>query len=201
MDYKAADKAIKTINRENLKLFGQLKARLMKADELHVIREVSGTYDRSLRIVEKQYLALAVEAYRKTMADCGKRKRCPLDRDWLFEFLMIADPVTLYRFLPEWERKKARTTEAIAASTARSKVIDDALKALARQIGQGAIDVTDAATIAAYMDAGVKKVMWVSERDERVCSTCEDMDGNVYDIDSVPPKPHRNCRCVLRPIL
>lgn len=201
MDYKAADRTVRAINRENLKLFGQMKIRLMKSDELHVIREVSGTYDRSLRTVEKQFLALAVEAYRKAMEECGKRKRCLLDRDWLLEFLMIADPVTLYRFLPEWERKKARTTEAIAASTARSKVIDDALKALARQIGQGAIDITDAATIAAYMDAGVKNVMWVSERDERVCNTCVDMDGNVYDIDSVPPKPHRNCRCVLRPIL
>lgn len=201
MDYKATDRTIRAINRENLNFFGQMKARLLKSDELHVIREVSSTYDRSLRTVEKQFLALAVESYRKAMEKCGKRKRCPLDRDWLLEFLMIADPVTLYRFLPEWERKKARTTEAIAASTARSKVIDDALKALARQIGQGAIDITDAATIAAYMDAGVKNVMWVSERDERVCNTCVDMDGNVYDIDSVPPKPHRNCRCVLRPIL
>jgi len=198
MDYKAADKAIKAINRENLKLFGQLKIRLMKTDELNIIRAVGDTYDSSVRMAERRLLECARLAYLAAMQESGKRKRNPIDRDWLIEFLMMADPVTLYKFLPEAERKKARLTEALAATTERAKEVDKNLREWTKQIGQAAIGVTDAATIRAFKDAGVTQVQWVTEKDGRVCGTCHDMDGNVYDIDKIPAKPHVNCRCKIR---
>ena len=198
MNYNAADKAIKAINRENLKLFGRLKIRLMKADELNIIRAVGETYDASIRMAERRLLECARLAYLAAMQESGKRKRNPIDRDWLIDFLMMADPVTLYKFLPEAERKKARLTEALAATTERAKEVDKALRDWTRQIGQAAIEVTDAATIRAVEDAGVTQVEWVTERDGRVCGTCRDMDGNVYDIDKIPPKVHPNCRCKVR---
>ena len=198
MNYDAADKAIKAINRENVKLFGRLKIRLMKADELNIIRAVGEAYDSSIRMAERRLLECARLAYEAAMRESGKKKRNPIDRDWLIEFLMTADPVTLYKFLPEAERKKARLTEALAATTARASEVDKSLKAWTRQIGQVAIEVTDAATIRAFKDAGVAQVQWVSEHDARVCDTCEDMDGNVYDIDKLPPKPHWGCRCRIR---
>lgn len=201
MNYDATDKAIKAINRENLKLFGQLKIRLMKADELHIIRAVGDTYDASIRMVERRLLECARIAYLAAMGETGKRKRNPIDHDWLIEFLMTADPVTLYKFLPEAERKKARLTEALAATTAMAKEVDKALRDWTRQIGQAAISVTDAATIEALEDAGVPKVQWVSEHDARVCDVCEDMDGNVYDIDKIPAKPHWACRCRIKPYI
>lgn len=198
MNYDAADKAIKSINRENLKLFGRLKIRLMKTDELSIIRAVGDTYDDSIRMAERQLLECARLAYLAAMQESGKRKRNPIDRDWLIEFLMTADPVTLYKFLPEAERKKARLTEALAATTERAKEVDKNLREWTRQIGQAAIGVTDAATIRAFKDAGVTQVQWVTEKDGRVCGTCHDMDGNVYDIDKIPAKPHPNCRCRIR---
>lgn len=201
MNYNAADKAIKAINRENLKLFGRLKIRLMKADELNIIRSVGETYDTSIRMAERRLLECARLAYLAAMQESGKRKRNPIDRDWLIDFLMMADPVTLYRFLPEAERKKARLTEALAATTERAKEVDKALRDWTRQIGQAAIEVTDAATIEALETAGVPKVQWVSEHDARVCDVCEDMDGNVYDIDKVPKKPHWACRCRIKPYI
>ena len=198
MDYKAADKAIKAVNRENLKLFGQLKIRLMKTDELNIIRSVGDTYDSSVRMAERRLLECARLAYLAAMQESGKRKRNPIDLEWLIEFLMMADPVTLYKFLPEAERKKARLTEALAATTERIKEVDKNLREWTKQIGQAAIGVTDAATIRAFKDAGVSQVQWVTEKDGRVCGACHDMDGNVYDIDKVPAKPHVNCRCRIR---
>lgn len=201
MNYDAADKAIRAINRDNLKRFGALKARLMKADELHIIREVGSVWDASVRMAERYLLEAAQAAYLAAMKEAGKRKRNPIDRGWLLDFLMMADPVTLYKFLPEAERKKARLIEALAATTARAAEVDKSLKAWTKQIGQAAISVTDAATVRALKDAGVAQVEWVSERDARVCDVCEDMDGDVYDIDKIPKKPHWGCRCRVRLLL
>lgn len=194
MNYDAADKAIKAINRENVKLFGRLKIRLMKADELNIIRAVGEAYDTSIRMAERRLLECARLAYEAAMRESGKKKRNPIDRDWLIEFLMTADPVTLYKFLPEAERKKARLTEALAATTARAAEVDKSLKAWTRQIGQAAIGVTDAATIRAFKDAGVTHLVWHSEHDDRVCKVCHARDGNVYPINELPLK-HPNCRC------
>lgn len=198
MNYDAADKAIKAINRENLKLFGQLKIRLMKADELHIIRAVGDTYDASIRMVERRLLECARLAYLAAMGETGKRKRNHIDHDWLIEFLMTADPVTLYKFLPEAERKKARLTEALAATTAMVKEVDKSLRDWTRQIGQAAISVTDEATLEAYRDAGVEYVKWMTQKDERVCKECGPLDGKVFKIDGLPAK-HWGCRCYLVP--
>ena len=43
--YAPCDRAIKAMNRENLKAFGKLK--LAKFDELNVIREVTALYQKS----------------------------------------------------------------------------------------------------------------------------------------------------------
>ena len=201
MDYAGADRAIKAMNRENLKTFGAMKTRLMKADELHIIREVTDTYKAVLGLAKRWLLEVARQAYMQAMRDCKKRRKCDIDLEWLLFWMDETDPVTLYKFLPEWERKKARLIEALPVAPDRGKEIDKALKSWARQIGQAAISVTDAATIEAFKDAGIEYVEWVSEHDDRVCGTCEDMDGNIYPIDAVPVKPHWNCRCRLRPVI
>jgi len=202
MNYEVADKAIRAMNRENLKTFGRMKARLMKADELHIIREVTDTYNAILGLAKRWLLEAARQAYMQGVRDAKKRHRCDIDLEWLLYWMEeTADPVTLYKFIPEWERKKARLIEALPVAPDRGKEIDKALKSWARQIGQAAISVTDEATLEAYRDVGVEYVQWVSEHDDRVCGVCEDMDGNIYPIDAVPVKPHWNCRCRLRPVI
>lgn len=201
MNYDTADRAVRAMNRENLKTFGRLKARLMKADELHIIREVGNTYDELLGLAKRWFLVIGREAYAQGMKDASRRKRNAIDRDWILDWLEETDFVTLYKFATEWERKKARLIEALPVAPDRGREIDKALKAWTRQIAQAAISITDDATVEAYRDAGVREVEWVSEHDARVCDVCEDMDGNVYPIDDVPAKPHWGCRCRLVPVL
>jgi hypothetical protein len=51
--YGGADDAIRAMNRRNLKAFDRL--RLMKKDELNIIRMVSETYDRSAKEARTRY--------------------------------------------------------------------------------------------------------------------------------------------------
>lgn len=205
MIYDGADRAIREMNRQNLKAFGLLK--LMKADELHVIRRIKETYDASARRARTRYYEIAVEAYILAMIEAGKSNKDATkaaDRDidaaWVLAMLEEADPVTLYAFLPEKDRKAARLAEALEASPDKGKEIDKALRYWTVQVGQYAITAVDRARLEAFRRAGIKEVMWNTERDERVCEECEPRDGEVYPIDAVPPKPHLNCRCWLTPV-
>lgn len=199
--YEGADKAIRAINRENLRLFGRMKIRLMKADELHIIREVTSTYDAALRIAERWLLETARQAFKNAMSETGKRKRNDIDRDWLLDYLEDTEPVAMYRFIPEWERKKARLIEALSVSTAPDQEIDKALRELTKQIGWFAVSVTDEAMLHAFHVAGIEEVMWHSEHDNRTCRRCHGMDGKIFRIEDLPVKPHVGCRCWITPVI
>ncbi len=43
----------------------------------------------------------------------------------------------------------------------------------------------------------VKKVRWVASWGERTCSQCKKLDGKTFDIDNVPKRPHKDCRCAI----
>jgi SPP1 gp7 family putative phage head morphogenesis protein len=49
----------------------------------------------------------------------------------------------------------------------------------------------------------VEKVEWLSAtEDDRVCDECEALNGQIFDIDSVPEIPvHPNCRCCTAPVV
>lgn len=204
--YSAADKAIKVMNRKNLKAFNRLK--LANFDEINVFREVSTTYDDSTRDAQRRYLEIAAEAYVAAMLSAGQNgkqaKRMAddtINEDWIFAMLEEADPVTLYAFLPEKERKKARLVETLAATQNRNEEIDKALRYWTVQVGQFAVNSVDRARLEAFYDAGVAKVKWNAEKDEKTCEICRERDGKVYAIEDVPSKPHINCRCTLLPVL
>lgn len=195
--YDEADKAIRAINRENLRIFTRLKNRLMKADELHIIREVTDAYDESLKLVERWFLRVAQTAYLRAIED--KKRKSPIDRDWLIDFLMEADEATKYIFLTEADRKKARLIEALAVSPDKGPEIDKTLRLWTRQIGWEAVSVTDAATLEAYEDDEVPLVRWNSMHDNRVCDECWERNGMIFEIDKIPPK-HPACRCWMTPV-
>lgn len=202
MNYDEADKAIKAMNRDNLKTFSRLK--LAKWDELSVIREVTAAYNTVLRRVKKWFLDVALLAYMSAMEEAGRKgterqARRAINDDWILAMLEETDPVLLYKFIPELERKKQRLIEALPVALDRNKEIDGALRAVSKQIGWSIINVVDAATVEAYEDAKVPYVKWLSEHDEKVCSICEERDGKVYRIDRIPTK-HPNCRCRLEPV-
>ena len=206
MIYDAADKAIREMNRANLKAFGRLK--LAKWDELNVIRQVSAVYELSTALAKRKYAEIGMDAYIFALMEMGLSETVAhgmaqdeITNDWVLDMLEEADPVTLYIFLEEAERKKQRLIEALAVAHNRSAEIDKALRYWAKQIAQYAISVTDKARLDAFKAVGVKRVMWHTANDERVCEDCEPLDGQIFDIDKVPDKPHWNCRCYLTAVL
>lgn len=148
---------------------------------------------------------------------------------WVDAILGEVSPVTKYRFDTETERKAQRLAEALIGAEAAVPAgepeesekqtgvsggggrkptglgpvaeIDKAMRDWSRQVGQEAIEITDAAVMEAYEAAGVVRYMWVTERDGRVCSDCHQLDGRVFPLAEIPTKPHRNCRCRIVPVM
>ena len=199
--YKYTDKVIASLDRQFLRLFRRL--RLMKFDSLNVLNEVVAIYQRADKLAKKGYLDIALYAYLYAMeqaenAGFEAKKQTPIDEDWILDMLEEEDFVTLYDYGNEWERKRQRLSEALAATTTPQQEIDKAIKLMALQVSHYADKATAQAAIQAFKDAGVKKVKWITERDDRVCSKCEPLDGKIFDIDKVPAIPqHYRCRCRL----
>ena len=200
MIYDGADSAIRDMNRYNLKRFTRLK--LAKFDEVDVIRAVRAAWEETEQYAVTRFSEIAVEAYIVAQYRAGvprveatRNGQKKINRDWVLEYLEEIDPVTRYRFTAESERKMYRLVEAIVASHSPRQEIDRAMRAWSKQLAQYADLLVDAATIAGYRDAGVLKLMWNTERDDRVCEVCAELDGQVFDIDKYPPKAHWSCRC------
>lgn len=198
--YAACDNAIMEMNRENLKAFGKLK--LMKTDELNVIREVRAVYTQSAKRARKRYFEVAYEAYLLALAMMGiggkkayEMAEKSITAEWTDAVMSRTDPLTLYRFDSETERKADRLIEALSETQNRNYEVDKALRLWSRQLGQYAINYTDYAVLKAYEDAGVTKVRWQTAGDEKVCPECRTLNGQVFPIAEVPPKPHWGCRC------
>lgn len=210
--YEAADKAIMSLDREALKAFGKLK--MAKFDEIQLIRTVQKLYREQEKKARDRYREIAFEAYILGLYLCGtegkeahRMAERDVTQDWLDELLEETNFVTLYRFTTEAERKAQRlaeTLEAVSggggnyAGTGTDAVIDKAMRDWCRMAGQYAISVTDAALLLAYEAMDVN-VMWVTQKDERVCTDCHRLDGKVFAIKDIPPKPHWGCRCLLMP--
>ena len=203
--YSGADRAIKLMNRRNMKAFDTL--RLMKADELNIMRKVGKVYRDSARFARTMYYEIAVEAYivalvqaHVTNGDATEAAERDITLDWIDEMLEETDFVTLYQFDTETVRKAQRLAEALEAVERRNDEIDKALRWWTLQVGQYAINTVDRARLEAFRRAGIKKVRWNTKKDERVCDYCGPLDGKVFDIEDVPPKPHLNCRCTIGPV-
>lgn len=124
---------------------------------------------------------------------------------WLLALLLAYDPITKYVYTHEVERKRARLAEAlISVGKAQRKQNEEWRRALSlwsQQTAQYADIVTDAAVIKAFMDAGITKVRWITQEDEKVCKTCREMNGKVYPITELPDKPHWRCRCYFEAVV
>ena len=192
--YEYTDVIIRYLNKRFIEVFHRLKS-LVSFDELNVLQFTRLIYDELMQITEEKLLELAVYYYN----DAVKNPKTAIDREWLYLILNDYDPITKYVFMHEVERKRARLAESILASQNSSKEIDTALRYWSAMVAQYAIEVTDAATKQAYIDDGVELVMWVSILDEKRCKECGKRESKIYDIFSVPPKPHIGCRCYLVP--
>lgn len=196
--YSAADDAISLLNKKAIRRFNTAyrNAGVKNFDELNVMKVIKKLYEDLASDNKKTFLELAQIVYRDAGPN-GSRK--PTEK-WLKDLLEEDDPVALYVYLNEITRKRDYAIEAIVAAPNKKREFDRALRYWARMTAHEADRITDKAVLKAYKDAGVKKVRWKTEEDDKVCSHCEPRDGKVYDIDKVPPKPHVGCRCYLIPV-
>lgn len=196
MAYETTDRIWKRLEREIDRQFARNR-NVIRMDALNVIERSHDIYDSLEDEVKVAYLEIAEEVYANTVQK--KDEPSPISMVWVLGMLAAYDAVTKYIFSAELERKRSRMAEAVIASSKKLTEIIRARNLLKRQVWQGAINIEDAAMLAAYRVDGVKKVRWVTAEDERRCAECGGRHGKVYSIDSVPPKPHHNCRCYLVP--
>lgn len=201
--YKHTDKVLLALNKQFIKLFRKIN--LLNIDELNVVNQVVSVYQKADKAARKAYLDVAVFAYlfaSNEAKDAGYENAAenPIDEDWVEDMLMEADPVTLYQYMPEWDRKRQRLTEALAATRKPRQEANKALRFMVQQTTHYADKATAKAALQAFKDAGVKRVIWVTEKDNRVCPDCAPLDGKVFDINKVPNIPqHYHCRCQIYP--
>lgn len=197
--YKLSDRAAKLLNRKAIKRFEKAKkdCNLRHFDELNVIKTLDALYKELLSDSKKAFMALARMAYE----DAQPHGSHAPSQKWLLALLDSYDPVYLVVYTNEVERKRDRLIEGVIAASDKTKEFRRGLSLWARFTGHELDRVTDEATLKSFRDAGVKKVRWRTEEDDKVCKICGPRDDKVYDIDKVPSKPHINCRCWLEAVL
>lgn len=182
-------------------------------DELHVMQSARRLYASLDKDNRAAWLELAIAKYNSTKPNGGK----PPIQEWLYLLLEEHDPVTKYVYENEVPRKRDRLIEAvistgqkwtngekpadiIADAAGKNKEYKKALGYWTRMTAHYCDEVSDAATLLAYTDAGVEEVIWHTSEDDRVCEECQERNGLVFKIDRIPPKPHWGCRCYVRPV-
>ena len=196
--YGLTDKAIDLLNRRAVKRFEDAKDEAAQKgfDELNVLEVTRTLYDQLRKDNQDVFLELAQERYQEAEPHGEK----PPDLAWLLALLAAYNAVTKVIYDNDVDRKRQYTAEGINSSTAKVTEFRRGLHYWADLTAAYGDIVTDESTLKAYRDAGVKKVRWVTAGDEKVCETCRERNGKIYSINSIPPKPHRRCRCVYEPM-
>lgn len=110
----------------------------------------------------------------------------------------------LFVYLNELQRREARYAEGtIAIGDMNSADMLNHQKrnvsSMSKMADEVAVDAERESTLLSFKHDGFTKVVWVSEMDDRVCGECELLNGQVFDIDNVPERPHQGCRCEIEP--
>lgn len=171
------------------------------------MQEVDALYDEiglaCIKLFRELYMARYTELWKWLKGRNPKEDEIDeLFEMYLAKLLNEPNDVTHYAFQTELIRKRDRAKEAILSVPTRTQKqleLEKAIRHLTQQVGFY-VDITeDEASLQALKDAGIKKVRWNIYGDDRVCSVCEDLDGEIFPIDEVPIKPHPRCRCYLTP--
>jgi SPP1 gp7 family putative phage head morphogenesis protein len=210
--YRLADKLLEQLKKLIRREFNRLG--IFGFDELNVPRvtkETTELFDRLKRENTRLYLKVAQKAYADAVAlavaagysDPGVNR---IDAVWVVALLSAYNFVSGYLYESEAERKRLRLAEQMltAREYQNRTQYNDSIRRSANlwwtQAAHYMLDAVDTATIDGYRDSGVERVKWNTNIDGRECKTCRERNGNVYPIDKVPPKEHRNCRCYLTPV-
>lgn len=217
--YAVGDRKLKALIVAITRIFKKSRLTLNFDQINQPVRTIQAESKRVYKLLEEKNrdafldlgLLVYMEAYAEVQPNITKsenlqKAKKAISEKWLDGIQSEYNPVTKYVYVTEAERKRARFFESLVAdaeSKQRREMENDyraAENAWIRQTRQAMIDIEDRAAIAAYKDAGVRKVRWISQHDDKVCKECGRLDGLIFPIDAVPDKPHYNCRCTIEPV-
>ena len=199
-----ADKALVQIYALMAKEFQSLSHQL-GFDELNTLetsKRVNAMYKRLDEYIRKQFAVVAREAYRDACEECGHQPE-GFDPDAFVVAMLVAyDPLSDFIYEREWTRKRDRLFESIIATERGNQEMRKNLKrgmdVLANQVRQYADNISARARIRAFRDWDADVLVWVTEKDEKVCEICAPRDEQFYPIELLPDYPaHWHCRCQL----
>ena len=189
--YRKTDKVIAYLSKQYAKLFRQLTS----FDELNVIDVSHKIFDEAVILTEREVTRLV-----KTVYDSKREGGESSHEDALslvLTLMLAYNPVTKYIYRNEIDRKRSRFPEGVIASENPREEVALAARRMIAANKQFAEDATFEAVVQAYKDDGVEKVRWVTAEDDKRCRECKSRHGKIYYINSIPPKPHRYCRCYI----
>lgn len=201
--YEFADELAPALKREIQVIFSNAALRLCSFDEINQAT-VKGVVGSSFSDLTTRLNSRLRRIIRKTYRSHGIILSADELTLLLAGLLNKPDPVTGYKLVREIPRKRDRLAESIMSDPASKQHIRRAFEKALDPVMLMSMQYLDIATDDSNMGAmkreNVAQVMWVSERDERVCETCKERDGMIFDIDRAPYKPHYRCRCHLEPV-
>lgn len=187
--YEYTDKVLKRLVREIHRQFEAYRG--MKYDELNVFNRVKNLYSTLADLNEKAYKDIGQHYYAEEGGEDDT-----LGMDFLIATLLVnPNALTKYIYSNEVTRKRDRLVEALQSTGGNPEEYDKAARYWTLMTGWYAVEVTDATVLKAWKERGVKRVRWRTEHDDKVCEVCRGLDGEIFDIDKIPTKPHPNCRC------
>ena len=190
MNYRYLDQVLAGTVKQIYQTFRQY--RKTDYDELNILGQTRDLYRELDRINREAYRDIAQHYYESEPHGDGL-----FGYMWIEGMLDQPSEVIKYSYSTETYRKRDRLMEALVATKGDKQEYDKAMRYWTQQTGWFAIEIADEAVKRARLDDGVKRVMWVSEHDNRVCGMCDILDGTIFSIEDVPPKPHPGCRCHL----
>ena len=210
--YRLADKLLEQLKKLIRREFNRLG--IFGFDELNVPRvtnETTELFERLMAENLRRYLQVAQKAGTdaKAMAIAAgyeDREIAIPDEAWVKAFLQSYNFVSGYLYEQEAERKRLRLAEQmLTAKEYQSRTLyNDSIRRSANlwwtQSSHYMLNTVDVVMLYVFELMGVVQVQWITNIDGRECQTCRDRDGEIYDIDKVPPKAHRGCRCSWRPV-
>ena len=162
-------------------------------DEANVIKTLDLLFKQLDGENRKEFVRLFVDKYREYREDSVYE----LAEMYVLKLLEEPNPNTNYVYDTEVLRKRDRAKEAVmSASTKVQKqlLLDKAVRMFEQMTAWYADFVSQGAEIEALKASGVKKVKRHEMDDDKVCAECRKADGEIYDIDKIPPLPHLRCR-------
>lgn len=210
--YRLADEVIARLNKSAVRRENNTKRRWIQFDfdELNVLQETDALYQQ----LDSDNREAFKELYEERYAEILLYLQINPDEDAedtvdelveieLARILEIPHPLTHYAYDAEVLRKRDKAKDYIRSVKGRvekQQALDRSLRFWSQQTGFYTDIVSDEAALRAYRDAGVKRLRWVTQEDEKVCAECKRRDGKIYDISKIPDKPHLRCRCYLVPV-